>query len=152
MTGKTNFLTIALLITASLFGASPKERIARRQEARFGLFIHRGVYSIPARGEWLMYREHIAYAEYKKPADEFHPTHYNPAEWAAPAKQAGMKYIVITTRHHGGFCLFDSEVSDFTAPKTSAGRDLIAEFVDACRAAGMKFGFCEFVKIVGFLF
>jgi len=88
-----------------------------------------------------MYQEHIPFPEYARLAEQFNPAHYNPAEWVALAKDAGMKYIIITTRHHDGFCLFDSKVSDFTAVKTGAGRDLLAEFVAECRAADMRFGF-----------
>ncbi|MDP2336993.1 MAG: alpha-L-fucosidase [Bacteroidota bacterium] len=111
------------------------------QEAKFGMFIHWGVYSAPGRGEWLMYQEHIPFSEYALLADQFNPQKYNPKEWVAKAKEAGMRYVVLTTRHHDGFCLFDSKVSDFTAPKTGAKRDLIKEFADACHAAGMRMGF-----------
>ncbi len=140
---KTVCSAVLLLLYAPLSIAStmPNNRIVWWQQARFGMLICWGVYSIPARGEWLMYQEHIPFNEYKKLANRFNPAHYNPAEWVALAKEAGMKYIIITTRHHDGFCLFESKASDFTAPKTAAGRDLIAEFVDACRAADMKFGF-----------
>ncbi len=110
-------------------------------EARFGMFIHWGLYAIPARGEWVMYVEDIPKDEYAKLADRFDPTEYRPAEWVALAQDAGMKYMVLTTRHHDGFCLFDSEVSDFSAPKTACGRDLIAEYAEACHAAGMRMGF-----------
>ena len=110
-------------------------------DARFGMFIHWGLYAVPARGEWIMYSERIPYEEYARLADEFDPRHYNPHEWVALAQDAGMKYMVLTTRHHDGFCLFDSQVSDFTAPKTACGRDLIAEYADACHAAGMPMGF-----------
>ena len=110
-------------------------------EARFGMLICWGVYAIPAHGEWIMYQENIPFQEYKTLADQFNPKHYNPAEWVSLAKEAGMKYMVITTRHHDGFCLFDSKVSDFTSVKTGAGRDLIAEFVEACREADMPIGF-----------
>lgn len=111
------------------------------QEARFGMFIHWGVYSIPGRGEWLMYQEHVPFEEYALLADQFNPKNFNPKAWVAKAKEAGMKYVVLTTRHHDGFCLFDSKVSDFTAPKTGAKRDLIREFADACHEAGMRMGF-----------
>jgi len=111
------------------------------QNARFGMLITWGLYSIPAHGEWLLYQEHIPFEEYKKLADQFNPQHYNPAEWVALAKEAGMKYIVIVTRHHDGFCLFDSKVSDFTSVKTAAKRDLIGEFARACHEAGMRLGF-----------
>jgi alpha-L-fucosidase len=110
-------------------------------EARFGMFIHWGVYSIPGRGEWLMYQEHIPFSEYAGLADQFNPKDFNPKEWVAKAKEAGMKYVVLTTRHHDGFCLFDSKVSDFTSVKTGAKRDLVREFADACHEAGMRMGF-----------
>ena len=110
-------------------------------EARFGMFIHWGVYAIPGRGEWILYQEHIPVEEYARLADQFNPGHYSPAEWVAIAQNAGMKYMVLTTRHHDGFCLFDSAVSDFTAPKTAAKRDLVGEFAEACHAAGMRMGF-----------
>ncbi len=109
--------------------------------ARFGMFIHWGVYAIPGRGEWVMYHEHMSPDEYSRLANDFDPQDYDPREWVEVAENAGMKYMVVTTRHHDGFCLFDSEVSDFTAPKTGAGRDLIAEFVEACRERGMRIGF-----------
>ena len=111
------------------------------QEARFGMFIHWGVYSIPGRGEWLMYQEHVPISEYAALADQFNPSDFNPKEWVAKAKEAGMKYVVLTTRHHDGFCLFDSKVSDFTSVKTGAKRDLVKEFADACHGAGMRMGF-----------
>lgn len=141
---KRKFFTILfmfLMMFSISEGNEPNERVAWWQEARFGMFIHWGLYSVPGRGEWLFYQEHVPIEEYSKLADEFNPTEYNPEEWVAMAKAAGMKYIVLTTRHHDGFCLFDSKVSDFTAPKTAAGRDLIAEFVQACRDADMPFGF-----------
>jgi alpha-L-fucosidase len=116
------------------------ERLAWWQEARFGMFIHWGVYAIPGRGEWLLYQEHIPLEEYVKLADRFNPQSYNPAEWVALAREAGMKYMVLTTRHHDGYCLYDSKVSDFTSVRTAAGRDFIAEFVAACRAADMPIG------------
>ncbi|UCH36302.1 MAG: alpha-L-fucosidase [Armatimonadota bacterium] len=117
------------------------ERMSWWTDARFGMFIHWGVYAVPARGEWIMNDAQIPADEYARFADEFRPTRYDPAQWIAFAKEAGMKYVVLTTRHHDGFSLFDSGVSGFTAPKTAAGRDLIREYVQACRAAGMKVGF-----------
>jgi len=109
-------------------------------EARFGMFIHFGLYSLEGRGEWIMYYEHIPAEQYRKLADQFNPRHYNPREWVALAQDAGMKYMVMTTRHHDGFCLFDSAASDFTVPKSAIGRDLVAQFADACHAAGMRMG------------
>jgi alpha-L-fucosidase len=111
------------------------------EEARFGMFIHWGVYAIPARGEWVMYHEHIPHEEYAPLANEFNPKKYDPDAWVQLAKEAGMRYMVMTSRHHDGFSLFDSHVSDFTAPKTAAGRDLLREYVEACHRGGMRVGF-----------
>ncbi len=110
-------------------------------EARFGMFIHWGIYSIPARGEWVMNVEQIPAGEYALFSDEFNPDRFNADEWVNLAKKAGMKYIVLTTRHHDGYSLFDSKVSDFTSVKRKAKRDFVAEYVKACRRAGMKIGF-----------
>jgi len=110
-------------------------------DARFGMFIHWGVYAIPARGEWVMYQEHIPHAEYAPLAAQFNPRHYDPDAWVRLARDAGMRYMVLTSRHHDGFSLFDSAVSDFTAAKTAAGRDLLREYVEACHRGGMPVGF-----------
>lgn len=152
-------LTIRLLIIALVLfafinnsfaqnvdrAAIPEQNNSKMQwwkDAKFGMFIHWGVYSLlGGRGEWQLYQEHIPFSEYALLADQFNPQQYNPKEWVAKAKEAGMKYIILTTRHHDGFCLFDSKVSDFTAPKTGAKRDLIAEFATACHAAGIRMGF-----------
>ncbi len=111
-------------------------------EARFGMFIHWGLYSILARGEWVMYQERIPAKEYVPLANQFNPPKsFRVEEWVKLAKAAGMKYMVLTTRHHDGFCLYDSKVSDFTSVKTAAGRDFVAEYVKACRKHGMRIGF-----------
>ncbi|HOF61770.1 MAG TPA: alpha-L-fucosidase [Candidatus Latescibacteria bacterium] len=110
-------------------------------QARFGMFIHWGVYAIPGRGEWVMYREHIPAEEYAKLADQFNPRHYKPRDWVALAQDAGMRYMVLTARHHDGFCLWDTKTTDFSAPRTAAKRDLLAEYVDACHSMGMRMGF-----------
>ena len=101
------------------------------EEARYGMFIHWGVYSIRARGEWVMYHEHIPGDEYAPLASKFAPRRFDPDAWVDLAREAGMRYMVMTSRHHDGFSLFDSQVSDFTAPKTAAGRDLLREYVEA---------------------
>ena len=110
-------------------------------EARFGMFIHWGLYAIPARGEWVMYCERIPKAEYARLAQKFNPKRFDADKWVALAKQAGARYMVLTTRHHDGFCLWDSDVSDYTSMKTAAKRDFVAEYVKACRKAGMRIGF-----------
>ncbi|MGK7394659.1 MAG: alpha-L-fucosidase [Candidatus Cyclobacteriaceae bacterium M3_2C_046] len=119
-----------------------QERTEWFRQARFGMFIHWGVYAIPARGEWVQTHEKIDAKLYKEAyVDQFNPTKYDPAEWARLAKQAGMKYAVITAKHHDGFCLFDSEYTDYKATNTPAGRDLIREFVEAFRNEGIRIGF-----------
>ena len=107
---------------------------------RFGLFIHWGLYAIPARGEWVRGSEMLSDEEYMGFFNEFNPSDYNPREWAKIAKEAGMKYAVMTAKHHDGFCLFDSKYTDFKSTNTPCGRDLVREFLDAFRAEGLKVG------------
>ena len=110
-------------------------------EARFGLFLHWGLYSIAARAEWLKTIQKMSDEAYDVYFREFNPTRYDPEAWAAMAKGAGMQYAVLTAKHHEGFCLFDSQYSTYTAVHTPARRDLFREYVDAFRAAGLKVGF-----------
>ena len=110
-------------------------------DARFGMFIHWGIYAIPARGEWIRSREQIPDDIYRAYAKEFDPVDYNPRAWARLARRAGMKYAVMTTKHHDGFCLFDTALTDFKSTNTPARRDLIREYVDAFRAEGLRIGF-----------
>jgi len=117
------------------------ERMEWFIKARFGLFVHWGIYAIPARGEWVRSHEKLSIEDYQPFFEEFNPVNYNPKEWAALAKKAGMKYTVITAKHHDGFCLFDSKLTDYKATNTLAGRDLIKEYVDAFRNEGLKVGF-----------
>ena len=117
-----------------------EKRMAWFTQARFGMFLHWGLYSIPARGEWIRSTEEMPEEEYMKYFDEFNPVDYDPRKWARMAKEAGMKYVVMTAKHHDGFCLFDSQYTDFKATNTKAGRDLIREYVDAVRAEGLKVG------------
>jgi len=108
---------------------------------RFGLFIHWGIYSSAARHEWVKNRERLTDAQYQRYFDHFDPDLYDPREWAKVAKNAGMRYAVITTKHHDGFCLWDSKLTDYKAPNTPARRDLLRPFVEAFRAEGFKIGF-----------
>lgn len=109
-------------------------------EARFGMFIHWGLYSIPARGEWVRSVERISNDDYQKYFEEFNPYEYEPREWAKTAKAAGMKYAVLTAKHHDGFCLFDSALTEYKSTNTLCKRDLVREFLDAFRAEGLKVG------------
>ena len=108
---------------------------------RFGMFIHWGLYALPARHEWIKNIEKITEEKYQKYFEYFDPDMYDPREWARAAKKAGMKYAVLTTKHHEGFCLFDSAYTDYKATNTKAGRDLVREYVDAFREEGLKVGF-----------
>ena len=108
---------------------------------RFGMFIHWGIYSEAARHEWVKHNEHMTNEEYQKYFDLFSPDEFDPTTWAKQAKAAGMKYAVLTTKHHDGFCLFDSKFTDYKATNTPAHRDLVREYVNAFRAQGMKVGF-----------
>lgn len=105
------------------------------------MFIHWGLYSMPARHEWVRHMEKIPNGDYKKYYELFYPDLFNPREWARLARAAGMKYVVITTKHHEGFCLWDSELTDFTAANApDCERDLLREAVEAFRAEGLHIG------------
>ena len=108
---------------------------------RFGMFIHWGLYALPARHEWVKNRERITDEEYHKYFDHFNPDLYDPKAWARVAKKAGMKYFVITTKHHEGFCLWDSKLTDYKATKTPCGKDLLKPMVEAFRQEGLRAGF-----------
>ena len=143
-------ILLSMMIFATQFSAAqlPKETEAQKAkrlqwwtEARFGMFIHWGLYALPARHEWVKNRERITDDDYQKYFDFFNPDLYNPGEWARMAKEAGMKYVVLTAKHHEGFCLFDSKFTDYKATNTPVGKDLIKEYVEAFRAEGLKVGF-----------
>ena len=108
---------------------------------RFGMFIHWGLYAMPARHEWIKNYECIPEEKYDKYFKYFNPDLYDPREWARMAKAAGMKYVVFTSKHHEGFCMWDSQFTDYKCTNTPAGRDLLREFVDAFRAEGLRVGF-----------
>jgi alpha-L-fucosidase len=108
---------------------------------RFGLFIHWGLYALPARHEWVKQRERMTDEQYDVYFRHFDPDLYDPNAWAEAAANAGMKYFVVTTKHHEGFCLWDSKYTDYKAPNTPARRDLLRPMVEAFRAHGLKVGF-----------
>jgi alpha-L-fucosidase len=129
---------------AQLPTETAQQKQARMQwwtEARFGMFIHWGLYAQPARHEWVKKYERMTDEDYRKYFDLFNPDLYDPHEWARMAKAAGMKYAVITSKHHEGFCLFDSKFTDYKATNTPARRDLIRDWVDAFRREGLRVGF-----------
>ncbi len=120
--------------------AARTERTRWFADARFGLFLHWGLYAIPARGEWVRSVERIDVDTYQQFFDEFNPVDFDPKAWARAAKEAGMRYAVLTAKHHDGFCLFDSAYTDYKSTNTPCGRDLVREFLDAFRAEGLKVG------------
>ena len=121
--------------------AQKEKRMAWWTHDRFGMFIHWGIYAVPARHEWVKNRERISDEDYQVYFNRFDPDLYNPKEWAAKAKAAGMKYVVVTTKHHDGFCLWDTKFTDFKVTNTPYKKDLIKPLVDAFRAEGLRIGF-----------
>jgi len=132
--------------------AKKADRLKWWREARFGMFIHWGLYAVPAGyykgkecpgiGEWIMYRFQIPFAEYEKYAERFNPVKFNADQWVRLAKAAGMKYIVITSKHHDGFAMFDSPASDYDiVDRTPYGKDPMAALARACRKHGLKLCF-----------
>lgn len=118
------------------------DRLQRFRDATFGMFVHWGSYSVRGfEASWPLVWGEISGEEYEALAREFNPTRYDPAAWAALAKAAGMRYVVLTTKHHDGFALFDTQLSDYSAPKSAAGRDLIRPYVEAVRESGLLVGF-----------
>ena len=121
--------------------ADRERRMQWWRAARFGMFIHWGLYSVLGRHEWVMENEAIPVAEYEPLAKKFRPKPNAARDWARLAKAAGQRYMVMTTKHHEGFCNFDTKTTDYNAAKQGPGRDLVKEYVEAARAEGMRVGF-----------
>lgn len=117
------------------------ERMQWWNEARYGMFVHWGLYALLGRNEWVRAIECIPQDEYDQLTGQFRPKPAPAREWAQLAAEAGMKYMVMTTKHHEGYCLWDTKQTDYNAVKQGPGRDLVAEYVDACREFGLKIGF-----------
>ena len=133
-------------------GARSDPRLDWWREATFGMFIHWGLYAIPAGtwqgreipgiGEWIMYRAEIPVSEYAKLAADFNPVKFNAAEWVGLAKRAGQRYLVLTTKHHDGFCLFKSQRTQYNiVDSTPFERDVVKELAEECKKQGIKMGF-----------
>ena len=144
------FLVLAAGLTApgraadEPYRPSPENLKARQwfQEARFGLFIHWGVYSILADGEWVMHQKRMTSAEYERLPPQFNPVKFDAAAWVKMAKDAGMRYITITSKHHDGFAMFDSKVSDYDiVHRTPYGKDVLKMLAEECRRQGIKLFF-----------
>src|SRR5579864_259997 len=121
--------------------ADRERRMKWWHEARFGMFIHFGLYSVVGRHEWEMEEEAVPVPEYEQLAKQFNPVKNSARAWAKLAKAAGQKYMVMTSKHHEGFCNFDTKLTNYCASKQAAGRDLLREYVEAARAEGLRFGF-----------
>ncbi|NNE01796.1 MAG: alpha-L-fucosidase [Eudoraea sp.] len=150
---KTTIVLLLLLVLGSTTQAQPQpaqeyldqynNKMTRTKwfrDARFGMFIHFGPYAVAARGEWVKSNEKMTTSAYQKYVDAFVPSNYDAVNWASIAKQAGMKYAVMTAKHHDGFCMFNSEQTDYKITSNLPGRDFIKEYTEAFRAEGLKVG------------
>jgi len=134
-------LLVAPGVRAAAAAPAP-DRTAWWREARFGMFIHWGVYALPADGEWHQYIHRMQAADYEQYPPRFHPTRFDARAWVKAAKDAGMKYIIFTTRHHDGFSMFDTEASDYSVVRaTPWRRDPLEDLAAECRRQGMRLGF-----------
>jgi alpha-L-fucosidase len=145
---KSIFLLVFLAFTHSIVNAQAYEptesNLAARkvfQDAKFGLFIHWGIYSVLGDGEWVMNKQKITKKNYEKLSSFFNPTLFNAKDWVSMAKAAGMKYITITTRHHDGFSMFNTKQSDWNIMNTPYKKDPIKSLADECHAQGIKIVF-----------
>ncbi|MBI3919870.1 MAG: alpha-L-fucosidase, partial [Armatimonadetes bacterium] len=126
---------------------SQKSKTPRQQtaqwfsEAKFGMFIHWGVYALLEKGEWIRTVDQIPQDEYAKLPPNFNPVKFSPDEWADLAKRAGMKYMVVTTKHHDGFCMFDAHNTDWKVTKTPYGKDVIAQLTKAFEKQDVRVGY-----------
>jgi alpha-L-fucosidase len=131
-------------LQAADYQPSPENLKARQwfQDAKFGLFVHWGIYSVRGRGEWVMYQDRIPVKSYERMAAFFNPIDFDPKEWVALVKAAGMKYITITSKHHDGFAMFDSKVSDWDiVDRTPYGKDVLKMLADECHRQGIRLFF-----------
>jgi len=140
----TKVLFAIILLCNTLLAQDRYDEIMKRtqwwRDARFGMFIHFGAYAVAGRGEWVKSVEKMTTEQYQVYVDEFIPLDFDAKKWAKIAKNAGMKYAVLTAKHHDGFCMFDSKLTDYKLSKRFGGRDLVREFLDAFRAEGLKVG------------
>lgn len=137
---------IGMLFSTPVSGFAEDTREIKRskewfQDARFGLFVHWGVYSLLSKGEWVMNNDKMTVEEYEPLADRFNPVNFDADEWVRLAKEAGMKYITITSKHHDGFSMYDTRLSDYKITNTPFQRDPMAELAEACKKHDIKLFF-----------
>ena len=138
------FLNVSPLFSQESYSPTAENIEARKwfEDAKFGLFIHWGVYSVLGDGEWVMNNQNISVDSYEKLPAFFNPVDYKPSEWVAMAKEAGMKYITITSRHHDGFSMFDTKASDYNiVERTNYNKDVLKELAEACKKENIKLFF-----------
>ena len=139
-------LSVLLVVCTPLIaqpGNQPSpENLKSRQwfeQARFGMFIHWGIYSLLGNGEWIMQNDHFTGPQYEQLAAQFDPVKYDPAQWVTLAKQAGMRYIVVTSRHHDGFSMFATKQNKYNiVDATPYGKDTLSQLADECHRQGIK--------------
>ncbi len=142
LAGLRPLTTLALATSAaSVPPLDHERRIQWWRQAKFGMFVHWGLYSILGREAWAMGDEDIPLEEYEKLGRQFQPPRDVARTWARLARESGMRYMVMTTKHHEGFCLFNSKLTSYCAPQLGPGRDLVQEYVEAARAENMRVGF-----------
>ena len=156
---KMKILLIYLLLSFNLFSQKyipTKENLEAREwfkNAKFGLFIHWGVYSVLGDGEWVMQNQNISIKDYEKLPTFFNPINFNPKEWVKMAKESGMKYITITSRHHDGFSMFKTKASDYNIVKaTPFKKDILKMLAEECHKEGIKLFFYYIIFIIIFFF
>jgi len=138
------FLNVSPIFSQENYTPTAENIEARQwfEDAKFGLFIHWGVYSVLGDGEWVMNNQNISVDSYEKLPAFFNPVDYKPSEWVTMAKEAGMKYITITSRHHDGFSMFDTKASDYNiVERTNYNKDVLKELAEACKKEGIKLFF-----------
>ncbi|MBZ0257117.1 alpha-L-fucosidase, partial [bacterium] len=135
-------LVFALVASAGFAQASENEKSKEWfQDARFGMFIHWGVYSLLSKGEWVMNNDKITVEEYEKLYPRFNPVNFDAEKWVQIAKDAGMKYITITSKHHDGFSMYDTQLNDYKITNTPFKRDPMKELAAACEKNGLRLFF-----------
>jgi alpha-L-fucosidase len=127
--------------TSSARLQASEEGVRRFRDASFGVSVHWGIYALPGRGEWVMHQERIPVSEYEKLARRFNPVRFDAEEWIGLVKESGAHFFMITAKHHDGFCMYDSALTDYRVTRSPFGRDPVAELAEACHRRGIGLHF-----------